>query len=91
VPAKQTSYATNSRPFRLSSLDAAAKIEFMIIGPMAARHPLRLLAAIRHHDVGEIRKLLDEGLDPDTNLYLSGRLRPAISLAAEERAVEIGK
>ena len=57
---------------------------------MAARHPLRLLAAIRQHDVGAIKQLLDEGLDPDTNLYLSGRLRPAVSLAAEERATDIG-
>lgn len=58
---------------------------------MESRRLFRLLSAIRHHDAAEVRQLLDEGLDPDTKLYLSGRLKPALNLAVEERASEIGK
>ena len=51
----------------------------------------RLLASIRGSNVEEVKKLLDQGVDPDTKFYLSGRLRSAIAIAVETRSVEIGK
>jgi hypothetical protein len=57
---------------------------------MEAKRIFRLLSAIRGNNPDEVKQLLDEGLDPDTKFYLSGRYRPAVSLAAEERSAEIG-
>jgi hypothetical protein len=52
----------------------------------------RLLTAIRECNVEEVEKLLKvEGVDPDTNFYLSGRFKSALCLAVEARSAPIGK
>ena len=52
----------------------------------------RLLTAIRECNVDDVKMLLhEEGVDPDTNFYLSGRFKSALCLAVEARSAPIGK